>query len=173
MPDPRLTSARLLFVPLSVTDAEEMVHVLSAKSLYTFIGGAPPTLDELRDRYTRQVVGRSPDGSQEWRNWILRKKPDSEAIGFVQATITDDGRRAEVAWVIGKQWQGQGYASEAAKTLIAWLRTTGATTIEAHIHPAHTASARVARNAGLEPTIQFDDGEQLWQLATEAPTDAP
>ncbi|MEV0994378.1 GNAT family N-acetyltransferase [Nonomuraea sp. NPDC050202] len=163
MADPELTSDRLLFTPLSVADAEEMVHVLSAKTLYTFTGGSPPTLDELRARYARQAIGRSPDGSQEWRNWILRTGPDAQAIGYVQATIMDNGRRAEVAWVIGAPWQGQGYASEAATALIAWLRTTGVTTVQAHIHPAHTASATVARNAGLLPTVQFDDGEQLWQ----------
>nr|SBO99587.1 putative acetyltransferase [Nonomuraea gerenzanensis] len=140
-----------------------MVHVLNAPTLYTYTGGSAPTLDELRARYTRQTIGHSPDGTQEWHNWILRKKPDNQAIGFVQATIMNNGHQAEVAWVIGEPWQGHGYASEAAQTLINHLRTTGVTTIQAHIHPSHTASATVARNAGLLPTDTFEDGEQLWQ----------
>ncbi|MFD0471479.1 GNAT family N-acetyltransferase [Nonomuraea thailandensis] len=168
-----MTSDRLLFAPLSATDADEMVHVLSAKSLYTFTGGSPPTLDELRARYTRQSIGRSPDGTQEWRNWILRTKQDAHAIGYVQATIMDEGRRAEVAWVIGTSWQGQGYASEAARALITWLHTTGVTTVQAHIHPAHTASAAVARHAGLLPTDHFDDDEQLWQHSFDHPPHSP
>ncbi|MER7422240.1 GNAT family N-acetyltransferase [Nonomuraea rubra] len=174
MADPEPTSDRLLFLPLSAADAEEMVHVLSAETLYTFTGGTPPTLDELRARYIRQAAGRSPDGTQEWRNWILRRKPAAKAIGYVQATIMDEGRRAEVAWVIGTPWQGQGYASEAAKALLIWLRATGVTTVQAHIHPAHTASATVARNAGLLPTAQFNDGEQLWQRSfTQPPERSP
>ncbi|GAA2216413.1 GNAT family N-acetyltransferase [Nonomuraea monospora] len=170
MPAPEMASPRLLFTPLSVADADEMVHVLSAASLYTFTGGSPPTLNELRARYTRQSAGHSPDGTQTWHNWILRTKPNTQAIGYVQATVMDNGHRAEVAWVIGAPWQGHGYATEAARTLITWLQTTGVTTIQAHIHPAHTASATVARRAGLLPTDQFDDGEQLWQHPTPTTT---
>jgi RimJ/RimL family protein N-acetyltransferase len=60
-------------------------------------------------------------------------------------------------------WQGHGYAAEAAGALVAWLDSRGVTTVRAHIHPGHAASAAVARRAGLAPTGHVDDGEQLWQ----------
>jgi RimJ/RimL family protein N-acetyltransferase len=163
MTDDRIRSARLCLVPLAVTDAEEMVGVLSAEALYTFTGGEPPGLDELRARYARQAAGRSPDGSQEWRNWIIRREPGGQAVGYVQATVVDDGKRAEIAWVVGVDWQGHGYAAEAAQALVAWLGSRGVTTIQAHIRPGHAASAAVAQRAGLAPTGHVDDGEQLWQ----------
>jgi RimJ/RimL family protein N-acetyltransferase len=159
----RISSARLSLVPLAVGDAEEMVGVLSADALYAFTGGSPPGLGELRDRYARLAVGRSPDGSQEWRNWILRRQTDGTAVGYVQATIIGGGARAEIAWVVGVAWQGHGYATEAARALVAWLDSRGVTAVQAHIHPDHVASAAVARRAGLLPTGHFDDGEQLWQ----------
>ena len=162
MTDDRMRSARLSLVPLAVTDAEEMVGVLRADALYAFTGGSPPTADELRARYARQSSGRSPDGGEEWWNWILRREPGGEAIGYVQATIADEGTRAEIAWVIGVSWQGQGYAAEAAQVLISWLDSRGVTAIQAHIHPDHAASAAVARRAGLAPTGRIEDGEQLW-----------
>jgi RimJ/RimL family protein N-acetyltransferase len=140
-----------------------MVHVLSGAALYAFTGGSPPRLDELRARYARQATGRSPDGLQEWRNWILRREHGGGAIGYVQATIADDGRRAEIAWVVGLDWQGRGYATEAAHALVTWLDSRGTTVIQAHIRPGHAASAAVARRAGLWPTGHFDEGEQLWQ----------
>jgi hypothetical protein len=56
---------------MRVEDADEMVAVLEDASLYEFIGGAAPTLGELRDRYRRQVAG-SPDPAQRWLNWIVR-----------------------------------------------------------------------------------------------------
>src|SRR5215470_2219742 len=159
----RLSSARLRLVPVTVADAAEMVPVLSGAALYAFTGGAPPGLDELRARYARQAAGRSPDGRQEWRNWILRREPGGEAIGYVQATITEEGKQAEIAWVVGVDWQGHAYAAEAAQAVVAWLDSRGVTTIQAHIHPEHAASAAVARRAGLAPTGHVDDGEQLWQ----------
>src|SRR5689334_25011502 len=121
----QISSARLRLAPLKVADAAEMVHVLSGETLYAYTVGAPPVLDELRARYARQAAGLSPDGREEWRNWILRRKPGGEAVGYVQATITSEGRRAEIAWVVGLRWQGQGYATEAARALVGWLDSRG------------------------------------------------
>ena len=158
----QLSSARLRLVPVTVADAGEMVHVLSGAALYAFTGGSPPGLDELRARYARQAAGRSPDGSEEWRNWILRLEPGGGAIGYVQATIVGEGQRAEIAWVVGLDWQGRGYATEAAQALVTWLDSRGTAVIQAHIRPGHAASAAVARRAGLRPAGTFQAGEQLW-----------
>jgi RimJ/RimL family protein N-acetyltransferase len=70
---------------------------------------------------------------------------------------------AEVAWVVGPAWQGQGLATEAARALIGWLGRQGAGTIVAHIHPDHHASAAVAAAAGLSPSGDWHDGERRWQ----------
>ena len=150
--------------PLTESDADEMVGVLAASELYTFIGGEPPTLDALRARYARLAGGHSPDGLQEWVNWIARRAEDGAAVGTVQATVVDGGGRADVAWVFGTAWQGRGYATEAASALVAWLRERGVAEIRAAIHPEHAASARVAERIGLAPTGEFDDdGEQIWR----------
>lgn len=159
----RLRTARLDLVPLGPADATEMVTVLAAEELYAFIGGGAPSVDQLRSRYQRLAVGGSADGNQEWHNWIVRLRPGGEAIGTVQATILDDGRRAAVAWVIGVPWQGRGFAGEAATALVAWLEERDVDVISAHIRPGHTASERVAVRAGLAPTEEIDhDGERVW-----------
>ena len=44
---------------------------------------------------------RSPDGSEEWLNWVVREKESNAAVGTLQATIAGD--RAFVAWVIATQ----------------------------------------------------------------------
>ncbi|HEY1711890.1 MAG TPA: hypothetical protein VGG07_03255, partial [Solirubrobacteraceae bacterium] len=71
-----LQTARLELEPLTATHAQEMAPVLADERLYTFTGGRPPTLGELRARYARQVKGRSPDGVEGWSNWILRRRSD-------------------------------------------------------------------------------------------------
>jgi RimJ/RimL family protein N-acetyltransferase len=154
----------LLLKSLTESDAEDMVGVLASPELYTFIGGEPPTLDALRERYARLAVGHSADGLQEWVNWIVRRAQDGVAVGTVQATVVDDGGRADVAWVIGAEFQGRGYAVEAASALVAWLRERGVAEINAHIRPGHAASAKVAERIGLAPTGELDDeGEQIWR----------
>ncbi len=157
-----IEAGRLTLTPLSVEDADDMVGVLAGDGLYAFIGGEPPDLDSLRARYARLAAGHSPDGRQDWLNWILRLRPDGRAVGTVQATVTGGGARAEIAWVVGTAWQGRGYASEAAEALAGWLRGRGVGLLQAHIRPDHEASMKVAARVGLRPTDLVEDGERLW-----------
>jgi RimJ/RimL family protein N-acetyltransferase len=161
-----IVTERLTLTALTVHDADEMVGVLNDERLHAFIGGRPDTITELRDRYRRFVAGPT-EGSDIWLNWIVRSTHDGAAIGTVQATVStlSDGRTvAAVAWVIGMAWQGRGYASEAARALIDWLRAHGVEEVAAAIHADHRASTTVASRAGLHPTEERVDGETLWRL---------
>lgn len=177
--DRRLTTARLDLTPLQVSDAEEMADVLADPALYTVIGGEPPTVDTLSRRYALLTVGQSPDGQEQWLNWVVRLRGDhltgredaGRAVGTVQATVSGGGACAEVAWVVATAWQHRGYAAEASQALVGWLRECGVDQVIAHIHPDHAASQAVARRAGLHPTTQVVDGEQRWAWL-RAPLDA-
>jgi RimJ/RimL family protein N-acetyltransferase len=164
-----IITARLSLVPLQVKDAEEMAGVLGDQRLHEFIGGQPATIAGLHDRYARLAAG-SPDPGEVWLNWIVRRRSDAQPIGTVQATLTSsDGQStANVAWLIGVDWQNQGFASEAARALIDWLRQHGADNVIARIHPDHQASSVVATRAGLQPTDEHADGEQVWRAPNEA-----
>jgi len=164
---PMLHGSRLRLEPLRVDHAEEMAPLLDDPGLHRFIGGRPASLPELRDRYRRQVLGHSPDGSQRWLNWVVRTSADGQAIGTVQATVArdNDGLVAEVAWVTATAYQAQGYASEAADVMATWLRTQGVNTVVAHIHPDHRASGSVAAAIGLSPTTTLKEGEVCWEGA--------
>jgi RimJ/RimL family protein N-acetyltransferase len=178
IPAEQISSRRLTLVPIAVGHADEMAQVLADPALYAFIGGTAPSRDELRARYERWIAG-SPDPGESFCNWVIEvSEPGTDAgrlAGTVQATITGSPpqvaghreavrREAEIAWVIGTGWQGRGYASEAARALVTWLERQSVTTVIAHIHPDHRASAAVAAAAGLSPTDQEQDGEIRWRL---------
>ncbi|MFL5861381.1 MAG: GNAT family N-acetyltransferase [Solirubrobacteraceae bacterium] len=160
-----LSSERLMLEPLCAAHADEMAPLLADPRLYAFTGGEPPTLDELRAQYERQAGGGSPDGVERWLNWIVRRRADGSAVGFVQATVSEDQgtRTAALAWVVGVAYQGQGYAREAAATAVTWLRDSGVTRFVACIHPGHQASMGVARALGLAPTAIRVNGEVVWE----------
>lgn len=154
-----LVTRRLRLLPLRVAHAEEMAVVLSDPALHTFIGGTPATVEALRARYARMIAG-SPEPEVSWCNWVIQL--DGHLVGTVQATIGPDD--AEIAWVVGTPWQGQGIAKEAAAALKAWLFEQDVQVITAYIHPDHQASAAVAAAVGLAPTDLTHDGETLWRL---------
>ncbi|MEJ1105660.1 MULTISPECIES: GNAT family N-acetyltransferase [unclassified Kribbella] len=150
-------TARLVMLPLQVEYAAEMAKVLADPNLYTFTGGEPPTVDGLENRYRRQLAGSGRD-DEHWLNWVIQY--DGQLVGYVQSTVT--GSTAEIAWVVGTDWQGRGYAKEAALGLVSWLNEQGVERIIAHVHPDHAASAAVTTAAGLTRTDQLEDGEYLW-----------
>jgi RimJ/RimL family protein N-acetyltransferase len=162
-----LRTDRLVLSPLREADAVEMVGVLSDSDLYVFTGGSPPRLADLESQYEAQVAGPS-SGEEVWHNWIIRPNEIGKPVGFVQATVT--GASSDVAWVIGVDWQGQGFASEAASAMCDWLATQGVEQFTAHIHPGHVASQRVAASLGMQATDEVDsDGEVVWRSLVGTP----
>lgn len=146
--------------PLTPADADALHAVLDDPELHTFTGGEPATAEQWREQVDRWQTGRSPDGTAQWLNWVVRDDA-GHVVGHLQATVT--GSTAELAWVIGSRWQGRGYATAAARTAAGLLRAAGAETLCARIHPQHLASQRVALALGLHDTGDVDaDGEHLW-----------
>ena len=159
-----LRAPTITLEPLTVEHAEAMALVLADPALYAVTGGEPPTIEELRARYARQVRGRSPDGREGWLNWIVIDALSGQPAGYLQVTIrSDDGHdEAELAWVIGTRWQGRGFATEAARAVVDWLARQGISTLIAHVRPGHRPSERVAESVGLRPSPTVVDGEIRW-----------
>lgn len=145
-----LTTARLALEPLRVDHAAAMVEVLSDPGLYTYTGGSPPTLTQLRARYARQTTE-----NPAWRNWIVIA--GSDPVGYVQADVT--GTAAVLAWVIGARWQRRGYATEAAGAVMTALAPRR---FSAVIGKHNSGSQRVASRLGLHETEEIVDAETRW-----------
>jgi RimJ/RimL family protein N-acetyltransferase len=162
-----LTTERLLLEPLSVDHVDELAPLLDDVRLHHFTGGAPADVAALRSLVERQVVGHSPDGSEEWLNWVARRRVDGRAVGTLQAgvSVTESGPVAAVAWVTAVPHQGQGYAKEGAQAVADHLRSRGRMTLVAYVHPGHIASMAVARSIGLQATDVVVDGEVCWSDA--------
>lgn len=110
----------LLLEPLLVAHAQDMFDLLRDPALYEYLDDSPPaSVEQLRALYTRLQSRRSPDGAEQWLNWVLRA-PEIGLIGYVQATVNQDGS-AWVAYVLGRNAWGNGYASVAARCMIEHL----------------------------------------------------
>ena len=146
VPTPRCT-----LEPLCASHAEAMLAVLSDPAIYEFENAAPVSLEALRQRYQRLESRQSPDGQEQWLNWVLRL-PQGDLAGHVQATVLPGG----VAWVAyelaSRHWR-QGIGSAAVRAMLQEL---------AGHHGVHTAvaalKARNHRSAGLLQHLGFQPG---------------
>jgi RimJ/RimL family protein N-acetyltransferase len=162
----RILAGELSLDPLAASDAQELAPLLDDARLHEFIGGEPLSEAELEARYRRLVKGAPPGSGATWLNWTIRRREDGRAVGTAQATVT--GGEAVLAWVVASAWQGRGYATEAARALVAWAQGNGLEP-RANIHPQHAASERVGSQAGLRPSDELAAGERIWRLP--APSD--
>lgn len=74
--------------PLRPDHAGGMFEGLADPAGYLFLPGDPPaSVADLRQRYERQGIGRSPDGAEIWLNWVVRRSGSDILLGYTQATI--------------------------------------------------------------------------------------
>ena len=160
-----LSTERLRIEPLAADDADDLFPLLDDPALGRYTGELPPDdVEALRARFERWEPRRSPDGAELWLNWAVRLRDDGRAIGALQATVSDS--ETAIAWTIGTAFQRQGFATEAGRALLPWLRAAmGDAAIVAWIHPDHLASQRVAGGIRMRPSDRVRDGEIAWEDA--------
>jgi RimJ/RimL family protein N-acetyltransferase len=115
----RIETARLTLEPQTAAHAEEMFAVLSDPAIYEYENEPPPSIEWLRARFAKLESRRSPDGQEQWLNWVIRL-PSSELIGYVQATVRFNGRAA-IAYELSSAYWGQGLAKHAVQAMIVEL----------------------------------------------------
>jgi RimJ/RimL family protein N-acetyltransferase len=143
-----------------------MFPVLADGALYQFTGGEPPgSVEDVEVWFSSLETRLSPDGSEQWLTWIVQLIESSVSIGYVQATINES--KADLAWLIGVNWQAQGYATEATRVLMRWLTDNHVCQMTAHIHKTNKASQRIAGSLGLTRSGCVEDGEEVWTKHTD------
>jgi RimJ/RimL family protein N-acetyltransferase len=176
--DEPIRTARLALLPAVAADADELAVVFADERLYAFTGGGPGTVEELRDVLGRQARDRATDPEAQL-DWVARRLADAQVVGMLQAIFSGAGRSAELAWLVGVPWQGQGLASEAATAVVAWLDARGVEQVTAWIRSDHHASEAVAAHAGLavtdetRTTDKHQHIERLWRRRLPGAHPAP
>ena len=114
-----LNAGQITLEPQTVEHAEEMFAVLSDAAIYKYENEPPASVEWLRNRYRQLEIRRSPDGNQQWLNWVVRLS-DSKLAGYVQATVGVDGN-CDIAYVFASAYWGKGYATKSVESMIAAL----------------------------------------------------
>jgi [ribosomal protein S5]-alanine N-acetyltransferase len=140
----------LTLEPLCAAHADDMFEVLSDPAIYPFIEDTPPaSVDSLRAWFTKLEARRSPDGREQWLNWLVRDA-QGDAAGYVQATVTDTGN-AYVAYVLASRHWGRGLARTAMRRMLHLLvRDFGVKELRAVVDRRNERSIHLLQSLGFE-----------------------
>lgn len=146
----QIETPRLVVRSFSLQDAQALHdRVFGDEEAMKFIPrGASPSLDRTRTSVERFMRHEREHG---FSLWAVELKDSSELIGDCGLYLVQGvGPDVEVAYHFGKQWWGQGYASEAASACLAYgFKECGLSEIIAICFPEHIASRRVMEKSGM------------------------
>lgn len=152
-----LTSRRLRLRPWSVDDAEAATQIFGVSEVAQWLTPAMSRVPDvaamrsLLEAWLAEVDRLVPPLGR----WAVELAADGGGPGPVVGAVAllplpPDGEDAEIAWQTGPEYQGHGYATEAADTLIRWAFSVGLPEVFAVSRPANLAGARVAERLGME-----------------------
>lgn len=146
-----ISASQLSLEPLTVAHAEAMFGILSEPQIYKYLDyGPPPSVEHLRSVYSKLESRQSPDGKQQWLNWVVRFNGGS-LLGYVQATVA----APEVVWVayvFGTKHWGHGYASAATAAMIEHLEAEyGSNTFLATVEADNERSIALLKRLSFLP----------------------
>ncbi len=146
---PMLTTARLCLRPFTLADAPEVQRLAGAREIAAMTLRIPhPYPDGVAEGWILSHPGAWERGDE--LNLAITRLDDGVLLGAIGLALALPDARAELGYWIGVPYWGQGYATEAARALVAYgfdvLRLE-------RIHACHfagnPASGRVLRNAGM------------------------
>ena len=143
-----LFAAGITLEPQVAAHAEEMFGVLSDPAIYEFENEPPWSVNELRERFAALESRVSPNGEEQWLNWVVRLACGPLA-GYVQATVGPRGSAA-VAYEFASAHWGQGHARRSLEAMFAELAEChGVEHLEAVLKKPNLRSLRLLERLGF------------------------
>lgn len=169
-------STRLVYEPLRAEHAIELFTALADPLVIRHLNCAPPqSMDELAEDFRRKM---SPPpqlaGRESWINFAARLKADRRCIGRIEAAVYSDW--AEVAYLLGPQDWGQGYALESLSWLQNFISSEHAVfEFWACVAPANERSIRLLHRCGYQETPlcndrllkSYDAGDEVFRFIAD------
>ena len=159
----RIHSDRLLLRPVSMEDAEDLLSIYGAESIYRFRPGMPRKTISL----VQKLIGRMQKEILEKKAVYLSvcDKTDHDKVVGIVEVFHMDGRieKAEIGYTINPEKAGQGIATEAIGLITDYLIWQGeCNRITAMVHVENRASQKALLKNGFVQEGTERQGE-FWQ----------
>ena len=145
-----IETARLILRPFAASDAAAASHNSKQPSVAHFMSDMVLASEAAAVGWIRWVNDEKFDISIPCVVLAIELKGKNACIGLIGvAPKRELGGEIEILFAVNDAFQGQGYATEAGKFLIAWAFEAGLTALSAIVKPTNPASRRVIEKLGF------------------------
>lgn len=158
-----LLTPRLELRRTCVEDGAAMFEALRHSEMYRYVPHeTPSSIADVEARFARVIQETAPDRMDQWLNWTAWRPAAGAPLGTVAATVSQH-HSASIGYMFDPRVWGQGYATEAAASMIDHLRARGGLVFKAEIDIQNNASKAVMRRLGFRHA--FTQGaDEFWRL---------
>ena len=163
MPAPAwpLVTERLLLRPFTPDDLDALHAIHSDEGVTRWLYNEPRSLEETRTLLARKTDGASVSAEGDWLGAaaVLRETGELVAdIAFLWAS--ESHRQGELGYIVHPLHQGRGYATEAARPILAFaFETLGLHRVVGRLEARNAASARVLEKLGMRREAHLVENE--------------
>ena len=144
---PRLETGRLVLRELREGDLDEYAAMMADPEVVRYLGDARTLTRDEAWRSIAMLVGHWH--LRGYGMWAVTERESDRMIGRVGFFYPEGWPGFEVGWTFGRGTWGKGYATEAARRVLAYgFGEMGRKEIISVIHPDNQASIRVAEKIG-------------------------
>jgi [ribosomal protein S5]-alanine N-acetyltransferase len=145
------STSQLLIEPLKETHASTFYPLMQDEKIYEWISSVPPkSLESLTHHWQKLESRLSPDKTEAWLDWAVRRKSDGVYVGKLDACVTSNKIANNVGYFFFPKYWGLGLATEALKALTRHLIENDINELKAYVTEGNLASYRVLEKAGYK-----------------------
>jgi len=146
---PTLTTERLVLRPFAESDAEDVHAIVSDREIAYNTAHIPhPYPEGMAVEWIRLVTSRWLTG--ESAVFAATRREDGRLVAATGLEIEPHHRRAELGYWVAREHWNAGYATEAARAVVAFgFAQLGLNRVQAHHYSRNPASGRVLEKIGM------------------------
>jgi RimJ/RimL family protein N-acetyltransferase len=145
---PTLETERLRLRSLRTSDVKDYAAMYADREVLRYLAGGPEPWDRDRSwRHMAFLMGHWQLGGVGM--WAVEHKGSGAFVGTIGFAGPEGWPGFELAWTLARPWWGHGYATEGARSALAYAFTVlEKDRVISLIHPENRASIRVAERIG-------------------------
>jgi RimJ/RimL family protein N-acetyltransferase len=145
---------RLLIRTLEMKDKNAFFQYRSMPEIYQYQGWRPKDIDEIEE-FINKNISAFPNTRNTWMQLAVCLK-EGQLIGDIGIHFIEDDYQVEIGYTLSPEYQGNGYAVEAVKTVINYAFTElKKHRITASVDPNNLKSIKLLEKIGFRKEAHF------------------